>query len=315
MNIRDKEYFLIINPTACSGRAKKEYKIIINKLQELKIKFDYALTQKPKEAIVFSQTAKKENYPIVVAVGGDGTIAEVITGLFLANTTSNMPKLGVIHIGTSPDFNKYHNIPIQIPAAIHTLTQGKTRLIDIGKITYQSFEPNAVKQVTSYFASNVNIGLGPRIAFKANSRYRKYLGDACGTFLALLTSLCGFKKFNLQVDIDGTKTELKNLINFTVGKDPYLASGMRVFNKISPDDGKLYCLQIAPASWIELFINIPKLYFGNFLKYNGARITYANNVNISYCPEHPQVEFDGDAMGILPAEISVMHKALEVITK
>jgi YegS/Rv2252/BmrU family lipid kinase len=315
MSTSDKQYFLIINPTASSGRAKNRYKIIINALQKQKINFDYALTQRPKDAVKLAQAARNKNYPFVVAVGGDGTIAEVITGLLSNNSTGNIPKLGVLHIGTSPDFNKYHNIPVDISAAIQTLLKAKTKSIDIGKITYQETCPGNSRQTIAYFGSNVNIGLGPMIASKANSRFRKYLGDTCGTLLAVLCSLIGFNKFSLNIEIDGLKTKLRDMVNLTIGKDPYLASGMRVFNAISPDDGKLFCLSISLTSWAKILTSLYKLYLGNFLQYQGARISYAKEIKIDYCKAYPKIEFDGDVQGELPAEISILPKALEVITR
>ena len=232
--------------------------------------------------------------------------------MFKNNELGSKPKVGILHIGTSPDFNKYHNIPTKLEDAVTVLIEGKTNIIDIGKITYYS-DPAREKEIVSYFASNVNIGLGPQIAKKANSRYRKYLGDFLGTLSATFISFLNFKEMNVHIKIDGKNMHIEQLINLTIGKDPYLASGMRIFAQIKADDGKMYILSIRKTSRFNFLSSIPKFYTGNFLDYKGADINYAKTVEIDYCRSYPLIEFDGDVKGYLPAKIEVLHKSLEVI--
>ncbi len=305
------KYFLIINPTAHFGKAKKDAKKIISQLKKNGVDFDFEYTKKPADAISLANQAVGQGYKILVAAGGDGTICEVISGILSAGETILKPKLGILHLGTSPDFNKYHGIPTNRQDALEVLIRGKTKFIDVGKIVYRSLHSG--KPTTSYFASNVNIGLGPLIAGKANSRFRKYLGDMLGTLSAVLVSLIQLKRFQLDIMADGNQERFDKLINLTIGKDPFLASGMRVFSQIRPDDGKLYLLAMSRQSLFRFLRYIPKLYCGNFLEYPGAKITYAKKVEIEYCKEYPLIEFDGDVKGCLPATIEVMPKALEVI--
>ncbi len=305
-------YYLIMNPSSGSGRGRRVCERILSVFNNKELEFDYKITQGPEEATFISAKAIKHNWDVVVAVGGDGTICEVISGFFSNGLSSHNAKLGVLHVGTSPDFNRYHNIPLNLDRAIDVLSQGKSKLIDIGKIT---FTKKPAESAISYFGSNVNVGLGPLIATKANSRYRKYLGDFLGTLSASVISLINFKGIDLKIKIDGQKVDFEKLINLTVGKDPYLASGMRIFSDIAPDDGRLYILSIKKASFISLIANIYKLYIGDFLKVKGTCIEYGKEVEIDCDTQNIFVEFDGDVRGYLPARIEVIPKALEVITE
>ncbi|MFC1594089.1 diacylglycerol/lipid kinase family protein [Candidatus Omnitrophota bacterium] len=308
----DKKYFVICNPASRSGKGRKLCERTIAILKQKNVPFECAWTQKPIDAINLAATAAQQQWETVVAVGGDGTICEVISGLLKDNPLASNPKLGVIHVGTSPDFNKYHNIPTKIEEAIDVLLKGNSERIDIGKITY-CLTDNQEKDAVSYFASNVNVGLGPLIAARANSRYRKYLGDTCGTLFALLRSLIGFKKMTITLSAEGKNTDAGKLINLTIGKDPYLASGMRVLHNITADDGMLYLLAIQQTSFLCLLRAIPKLYNGNILEYSGAHIANIQRAEIDRCSNYPRVEFDGDVKGYLPATIEVLPKGLEVI--
>ena len=306
------KYFLIINPTAGSGKTKKQYPKIFKLLKKRGIDFDFALTQRKNDAIKLSFYAADKGYGTLVSVGGDGTICEVITGIFLARENKIRPKLAILHTGTSPDFNRYHNIPTKLHGAIRALAAGRTELIDVGKISYCKDADQNINEV-AFFVSNVNIGLGPLIAAKANNRYRRYLGDFLGTLVASISSAAFFKGMDLIVKIDGFQVPVKNSLNFTIGKDPYLASGMRVFSDIKCDDGRFYILDIKKENFIKLLFNIPKLYNGDFLSYKGSSLSHAKNIEIAFCKKYPLVEFDGDVRGYLPVRIEVLYRALEII--
>jgi YegS/Rv2252/BmrU family lipid kinase len=314
-------YFLIYNPTSKQGRSKKKWEKILGMFEREKVEFDYRLTEGEDDATHLSSKAAEEGWDVVVSVGGDGTISEVITGIFRKEELEKRPKLGVLHVGTSPDFNRYHGIPTNIEEAVAAVLRGKTKFVDVGKVIYSEnnieipFEMLKVHpgRKVSYFGSNVNIGLGPLIASKANGRFRRFLGDFCGTLLATVVSLLSLKNFTLTITIDGKEKILHDIINLTVGKDPYLASGMRVFSEIKPDDGRFYVFSVKKTSNTSLLLNVPRVYWGDFLKYKGTDLKYCEEVVIRYNEEYPRLEFDGDTKGYLPARINLLHKALEVI--
>ncbi len=305
------KYYLVINPAAHAGKSRKKIKEILSYFTARGVEFTYEMTKAPRQAVFIAERAVTKGFNIIVAVGGDGTICEVISGLFKTREVSAGVKLGVLHIGTSPDFNRHHNIPVNLSQALEALWRGKSKSVDVGRITY--FNRENQKEI-SYFGSSVNVGLGPFIAGKANSRYRKYLGDFLGTLCATLSSLTRFKGVDLQVAIDGRKVEYQRLINLTVGKDPYLASGMRIFNRVEPNDGRLFIFSVEKRPYFSLLANLPRLYVGNFLNFKGAAIRYGRKVEI-FCPDaRALVEFDGDAQGMTPLEVDCLPRALEVIS-
>ncbi len=304
------KYFLIYNPTSRQGKSKRDFNKINSILKYRCIDFDYVLTSKKDEAIDLSRRAKRVEYDVIVAVGGDGTICEVITGL-MSKPENERQKLGVLHIGTSPDFNRYHNLPIKLEESIDVLLGGKSRKVDIGKITYKNI---LRKNCVSYFGSSVNIGLGPSIASKSNGRYREYFGDFLGTLGSTLVSLVEFDPINLKLIVDGKREELKDVFNLTIGKDPYLASGMRVPLKIKENSGSMYMLSIQGKHKLSLLSNLWRLYYGNILDYNGSKFRDCREVEVSG-NKNEKLEFDGDFRGYLPAKIRVLPKSLEILVR
>jgi YegS/Rv2252/BmrU family lipid kinase len=302
------KYLLIYNPTSRSGKSKKDFERILSGFNNRTANFDYVLTSKKDDAIELAKNAR--GFDSVVALGGDGTICEVITGLMHQPETIR-PKFGVVHIGTSPDFNRYHNLPVDIDGALDILLNGKTRKIDIGKISHLGL--NKERPMISYFGSSVNIGLGPEIASKSNGRYRKYLGDFLGTLASTLVSLSRFKSMELNLMVDDKPLELRKVFNLTIGKDPYLASGMRIPIEMQPMDERLYVLSIKGKSKISVLSNLWRLYCGNILDYGEASLKYCKSAEVS--SKNLKIEFDGDFRGYTPARIEVLPKALELIVK
>lgn len=321
--------FLVMNPTARSSRGRKTWSTMFSCLREHGVGFNYRITEQPLEAVAIARQAVAAGYDTVAAVGGDGTICEVVTGIMKARE-EGLPavRFGVVYTGTSPDFNAYHQLPLDTRKAVDTLLSGRTAAVDVGRVTYclsdlfnsfSGLENRTVDQlvhddvVTEYFVGNVNIGIGPMVARKSNTGYRRALGDFLGTMSAVVGSFATYRQTDFKLCIDGRDTVYEQLINLTVGKNPYIASGMKVFSDIQPDDGRLAVLAIRRFSLLALLANLPSLYRGTFLDHENVTATYARDVDILYDREHPEVEFDGDPKGFLPARVQVMPRGLEVM--
>jgi len=305
------KYFLIYNPISRQGRSIKEFRRIVSILENEDVDFKYVFTSRKNEAIDLAKSINKQDFDVVVPVGGDGTICEAITGL-MSRQEIERPKMGVLHIGTSPDFNRYHNLPVKIEEALGVLLNRKSKKVDIGKVTHRDM--GKVNEIASYFGSSVNIGLGPSIASRSNGRYRKYLGDFLGTLSSTLVSLVDYKPTDLKLKIDGEEANLRDVFNLTVGKDPYLASGMRVPIEIKEDDGRMYLLSIQGKHKLPLIANLWRLYAGNILDHNRAQFRYCSEVEISGRKDE-MLEFDGDFRGYLPAKIEILPKSLEILVR
>lgn len=304
------KYFLIYNPTSRQGKSKRNFNKIISLLKENQANFNYVLTSEKDEAIELSKKIKISDYDVAVAVGGDGTICEVITGL-MSKPENERQKLGVFHIGTSPDFNRYHSLPTNLEDAVKVLLNNKSKRIDIGRIDCKNkYEKDSVY----YFGSSVNIGLGPSIASKSNGRYRKYLGDFLGTLSSTLVSLANFNPIDLEINNNERIQKLENVFNLTIGKDPYLASGMRLPIEIKEDDGQMYMLILKGKNKIPLLTNLWRLYAGNILDYKGSTFELCKSLEV-YGRRNEKIEFDGDFRGYLPAKINVLPKSLEILVK
>jgi len=180
-----KDIFLIMNPGSHSGRSRQTFDQIIGLLSQSGADFEYHITLDLEHATLLSHNANLEGFKSIIAVGGDGTINAVVNGLFTPDGHHlTQAKFGVIYTGTSPDFNRTYNIPVQIDEAVGTILNGKDLMIPVGRIAFGL--PNSVAESVRYFVCCANIGLGALLARQANSGIRRKLGDFLGTLLSLI---------------------------------------------------------------------------------------------------------------------------------
>ena len=129
----DKILF-IINPVAGGGKAKALISLIKEKMDKHKKEYEIILTKEPKEAIGLAEE-KCDDFEVIVAVGGDGTVNEVSRGLI----NKGKGTLGIIPGGTGNDLAKSLGIPKEPSEVLELLCKGNTKLIDIGKANRYNF--------------------------------------------------------------------------------------------------------------------------------------------------------------------------------
>lgn len=314
-----KDIFLIMNPCSHSGRSRQTFDQIIGLITQSGVDFEYHITLDLEHASLLSRNANLEGFKIIVAVGGDGTINAVVNG-FYANNGNRLSdaRFGVIYTGTSPDFNKSYNIPVDIEGAIAIILKGKTIAIPVGMI---SFKPpdmpdgngNSYSSSVRYFVCCANIGLGAMLARQANSGIRRKLGDFLGTLLSLIGLLVSFKSFPLICSENGKVIRLSKLINLSVGITPYIASGIRVPVQSNKNGKDFYKLTVQNLNLFRIFPLLRKVYTGKpFKNEDYLSLDYSSQVNL-VSTQKVEVEADGDPVGFLPSRISFAGNDLLLI--
>lgn len=295
---------LIMNPGSRAGRGQRRWQTWEEGLQAAGVAYDCAATKCLGHARQLAREAT--GYDTVVAVGGDGTINEVLDGLVQAGRPRQ--SMGVLYSGTSPDFCKFHRVPIRPAEALAALLSARTREVDVARISYR--DGSGAVQV-AHFACSCNIGMGAAIARTAN-RWRRYLGDVPGTGLGVLLALAANTRADLTLDIDGERVTLPATNNLSVVKNPYLASGLRLALDVSPGDGRLWLVGIAGRTPSGLCRLLPSFYSGRVTSAPGLLQRSCRVVSIS-SPRPAEIEFDGDPRGFLPVQIEVLPRALRLV--
>ena len=239
-------------------------------------------------------------------IADDGTINEVLDGVVQSGRSDL--RMGVLYSGTSPDFCKFHNIPTRPSDAVDALTGGGSRKVDVGRITYS--EKNGEK-TTAHFGCGVNVSLGASVAATSNW-LRRFTGDAIGTFTAVLYSVVMTRPADLEIVVDGSPLRLTRVNNLSVLKNPFIASGLRLDLDLRADDGNLILFAVHGMNRLSVLSVLPGFYSGKAVDREDVVITKCSQIGIRSF-ERTEIEFDGDPRGILPADIEVLPRSLDLI--
>jgi diacylglycerol kinase family enzyme len=297
------KYLLIMNPGSRSGKGQRLWETWKSGFDLAGIEYKCVYTERIGHAIELARTAVSD---VVVAVGGDGTINEVLDGVIQSDNPDL--KMGVLYSGTSPDFCRFHGIPIDPAEAVKALLSDRFRRVDVAEISY--FVASG-QEVTAHFGCSCNIGMGASIARFAN-RWRRYLDDTLGTGLGVITTIVRNCRVDVDMEIDGVKKHLTAVNNLTIAKNPYIASGLKLQIGLQADDENLKIVGMHGRSRLGIFRLLPKYYSGSVTAVEGIYVQECQQVTIS-SEKTQEIEFDGDPHGYLPVRIRILPKALTLI--
>ncbi len=285
---------IIYNPTSGREMFKKHLPDVLQKLEEAGYETSCHATTGAGDATVAARVAVERRYDLVVAVGGDGTINEVVNGLA---EQEYRPKLGIIPAGTTNDFARAVHIPRDVMAATDIIVQGDTIPVDIGRINDKYF---------------VNIGGGGRLTeltYEVPSKLKTMLGQLA-YYLKGIEMLPSFKATEVSIEYDGKLFEGEVML-FLVG----LTNSVGGFEKLAPNssinDG-LFSLLILKKTNLADFIRVATLALrGEHINDPNVIYTQANRIKVQ-SHDKVQLNLDGEFGGLLPAEFVNLYRHIEV---
>jgi len=296
--------FLVMNPGARAGRGTRRWSFWERGLRETGTEFRCVRTEGIGHAFELARSAG--DCDAVVAVGGDGTVNEVLDGVVQSGTADM--RMGVLYSGTSPDFCRFHRIPTDPARALAVLLAGRCRKVDVAAITYHD---GTGAERTGHFGCSCNIGMGASVARRSNG-WRRFVGDRLGTAAAVLWTLMATSRVDLELEIDGEVRPLPKTNNLTVAKNPYLASGLKLGLDVRPDDGTMWLVGLQGRGRAGLCKVVPRFYSGSVTSVPDVLLTRCRSVLVR-ARDPLEIEFDGDPRGYLPVRIELMPKCLNLI--
>lgn len=282
---------MLINPSSRGGRGVRLLPRYRSELDKRKIDRTEIILSSIDEAFERAKNLDSTLYDAAVAVGGDGTIRAVGAGL-LANPDPAL-KLGVLYTGTSPDFCRTHNIPLDPERAVSCLAEGNSRKIPVLTANGEAF-----------FCS-CNPGMGAEVASRAN-KLRPFLGDFAGTLTALAGALLKNRRYTFKVN----GTLLDDCNHLLITRMPFIASGLKLaLPELKEEEYLLWYLQdVSRFKWLQILLKLyRKQPCGSWKIVTGPLMIES--------PPHGDLplEYDGDPHGTLPLEIKFAPRRLDLV--
>jgi YegS/Rv2252/BmrU family lipid kinase len=300
----------IVNPASGAGKAGREWKAVESWLPSSGLPYETAFTTRPLEATEIAQRAVKESRPVVVAVGGDGTLNEVVNGFFRNGAPiPTASKLAMVPLGTGGDFRRTLRIPLDTKAAIQIISNGLPRRLDAGCVTYRDHDGTTGVR---HFINIADAGYGGEVVHRVN-RSTKRLGPASFTVTALL-ALASYENKPMTVTIDGNTRELARAQQVVIANCQYFGGGMRMAPMADPSDGYLDLILVGDVNLLETVRGLGKIRSGTHLAAGNPKWSHQRARRVEVTSEVPvRVDVDGEQPGFLPAVFEIVPGALNVV--
>lgn len=282
-----------------SGRRKFFYSRLLPVIQQHG-HVDVFETRSRTDAFDFSVKAVTENYELIMAAGGDGTIHQVVNGMLSKNLSiDQLPVFSILPAGSGNDFARTVGINLKAADLRKRLTEMHIRPIDIGSVTFQK-EGN---QQHAYFINVASAGMGPEVLNRMSSG-KKRLGSAIAYYAAILSTFWSYRC--MPVTIKTSAWEWSNsLRTLAIGNGRFFGSGLCIAPEAKPDDGKLAAFVCGAVSVWDFIRYTNTLKSGR--KVIHPKIDYRSAGRLELTAESPcRIEADGELLGFLPARVEVI---------
>ncbi|GGG32588.1 diacylglycerol kinase [Lysinibacillus alkalisoli] len=287
---------IIYNPTSGREAFKKHLPEVLARLEQAGYETSCHATTCAGDATEAAKAAVKRDFDMIVAVGGDGTLNEVVSGVSIFE---KRPKVGLIPMGTTNDFARAVHIPRTIDEALDIIIKGDTMPVDVG-----------VMNDDRYF---INIAAGGRITeltYEVPSKMKTVLGPLAYYIKGIEMMPTAIKATPMRIEYDENVFE-GEVMMFLCG----LTNSVGGFEKLAPDailnDGK-FTLIILKKCGITDFVKLASMALRG-VHLNDDRVIYekASRVSITTTGE-VHLNLDGEYGGDAPATLQNLKQHIEM---
>lgn len=304
---------VILNPYSGRGTGGRSKARLAAALTQAGVRFDLAETVGVGHAIELARQARLDGYATVVAVGGDGTISEVVNGLAQATPAGQtVGRLGILPLGTGNDFADIVGCSRDLATAARAIAAGQTRTVDLGHTLVESGD----QQIERYFDNNMGVGFEAWVTLES---YKvKRLSGALLYVVAALRALRSCPAPHVTATwhlADGTQQEYAdNALMISVGNSNRTGGGFYLTPDARLDDGLLDVGVAAAVSRWRILRLLPKALKGAHTTDPAITMLRCRRIQLACRAELP-VQVDGEVIvrNADRVEINIQPGRLEVI--
>jgi diacylglycerol kinase (ATP) len=292
----------VVNPASGNGASGRSWPQIEELAASRGLAGDVLFTDGPGHAAELARQAAENGARLVVAVGGDGTVNEVVNGLGLSHPDV---ELAVVPQGTGDDLARTFGIPTKVESAVAVASGGQSRTVDLGHATFRVGDRN----VERYFANFAGAGISGAIA-RRGARTSRRLGAKAAYMWATATVFIRWSSIPMRIELDDDVRE-GLMYEVVIANGMYAAGGMKIAPDARPDDGQFDAVLIGDVSKADFVTTFPKIYRGTHTSHPKVDVVSARVVAVDAAGPLPVV-LDGEQPGTTPARFEVVPGALRL---
>jgi YegS/Rv2252/BmrU family lipid kinase len=269
------------------------------------LRFEHDVTEAPGHAIELARAAAAKGYEMVVSVGGDGTINEIVNGLYAAGNISGA-MLGIVSTGTGSDYIRTVGLSRRYDDACRRFLQPKKLTVDLGIVEYASNGRRAER----VFVNFAGMGFDAEIVRRTTQQF-KALGSMPAYLLGTLTTLVLSRKWDVSLKVDGEVVE-RRVCTVIMNNGRYGGGGMLTAPGASLEDGFFDVLVVGDLSKPDLLWSLPRIYKGTHLTHPKVTMKRAKEIEVRSA-RPMQLQADGELLGQVPARFRILPSVLNIV--
>jgi diacylglycerol kinase (ATP) len=298
--VSERAVFLV-NPASRNGSTGKRWPELAHRAARLGLTGETLFSERPGHLIELARQAVDNGAELVVAVGGDGTLNEVVNGI-----AGRDVDLATIPLGTGMDFVRTYGIPTSFEGAVRTALAGTPRTIDAGRVRYRTWGGEDAER---WFANVGSVGMSGAVAQRANGM-SKALGGKATFFYALTRVFLEWENTDVTVRLDDGERRGR-MHDVVVANGVWHGGGMKLAPGAVPDDGLFDVVLIGDVGKLDFLTTAPKIYKGRHVLHPKVEVARSARVEVDAAEPLP-IEVEGEQVGTTPATFEVVAGALRV---
>ena len=293
----------LVNPASANGSTGRRWPELARRAAAAGLEGATLFSERQGHLAELAREAALDGAELLVVVGGDGSVNEVVNGLA---GLGRQPAVAVVPRGTGWDFSRTFGIPRKIDDAVQIALQGDVRTIDLGRASYRAWDGS---DATAWFANVASAGMSGAIAKRANET-TKALGGKASYLWATFAVFSGWEATEIEVAVDGER-RAGPMFDVVIANGRFFGGGLEICPDAEPDDGLFDVLTIGDVTKRDLVQTMPKMYRGTHLPHPKAELLRGSSVTVTSETPLP-IELDGEQPGTTPVTFEVTAGALRL---
>jgi len=300
--------FLVVNPQSAGGATGRRWpEIRAEVLRAVGDGAEHAFTERPMHAAALTAEALKSGFRRIVAVGGDGTLNEVVNGFFQDGSVAPADAcLALVPRGTGGDFRRTFGLNGSLRESCQRLA-GEVRPLDVGRVRFTRPDGSSGAR---YFVNVASFGVSGKVDQAVNSG-SKALGGKASFFIASVRTLLGWRDQKVRIRVDGGPEESLAITTLAVANGQYFGGGMRVAPEADPSDGQFDVTIWSGYHLKDFALKSASVYDGRHVRWAGTRTLRCRRLDAA-SDEEVLLDVDGEQPGRLPATFEILPGALRI---
>ena len=309
MEITAQHWAIIINPKSGKKKFRQQRKYLFEVLKHHNIQFDYRVTRFAGHASKIAKYFVEKQYKNIMVLGGDGTMSEVINGIFSAHTdkTSDI-KIALIPRGTGNDWGRFWGLTADYKKSIDVFLNGKTQTIDIGKVEYEMEGENE----SHFFINSIGLGLDAAVV-NLTHRLKEIFGSHSFMYsVSLLLAVFSYRPHKVKI-YSAERNINEGMFTMNIANGCYSGGGLKQTPNALPYDGLLDVMMAKKPRFFDIIGALVYLFRGKLLDHPVIE-SFQTKELLVQCDKKAQMEADGIIVnGSSPFKISIIPNAIQMI--